>query len=95
MFKENADPYFEEVYEIKIPGTSQTYKQKQYQPFAREPKSLMFGSLQPVKDGIIPIKEVMFGIDTIDMNDAKWQIGPTSREKEFVNVKSTRMISDK
>ena len=37
----------------------------------------------------------MIGVDTLEMDDAKIELGFWGREKQFLNVKSHRMISDK
>ena len=71
VFENNADEYFTEVNEVKIPGTSRVYTQKIYHPFNKEPWSLMFANANNVKSGIVPIKEILLGVDTIEMDDNK------------------------
>ena len=95
LFEENANPYFMEEIEHTIPGTSQTWTEKLYYPFDKGPKSMMFSALNQFEPGIVPIKEIMLGIDSFSFDDAMVTIGFSTREKKFVNFKSTRVISDK
>ncbi len=47
----NADPHFHEIQDGK----------KMYHPFRKEPNSLLHTNLPSVNNGIIPIKEIMYG----------------------------------
>jgi len=56
----------------------------------------MYSAIPKYSEEIVPIQELMLGVDTMDLDDSKFGgFGFTDRKKEFINVKNNRMLSDK
>ena len=80
IYEEDSDNYFDD--------------ESGYFPLQKGPKSLFYSTLPGRQKGILPIFEMMIGLDKIEVDDSKYQMGLMKRSKEFLNVKSTRSISD-
>ena len=55
----------------------------------------MYTALPTFAKGVIPVFEVMVGLDKIHIDDSINQLVSEKRYKEFINVKNLRNISDK
>ena len=87
IFEKQADPYFTDWSDSS---------NSNYHPFDKSPKSIMYSSIPIKNDKIVPIQELMLGVDTIDFDDSVFGgFGFTERIKRFINMKDTRMLSDK
>ena len=66
----------------------------QYFPLEKEAKSLIYQTLPYTPEGIIPLFELMIGMDQVEVEDNKFSLGSTSKKKQFTNIKQLRKISD-
>ena len=55
----------------------------------------MFTNIYHPIHNVIPVFEIMVGIDSIEIDDEWYLYGVFTRAKSFINVKSSRLINDK
>jgi len=81
IYEENADPSFS--------------NEGGYFPLVKSPQSLVYSTIPLHDEGIIPIVEVMLGMDYVEVDDAILKLGGNMRSKDVINVKSVRTLSSK
>ena len=68
-----------------------------YFPLHKSPSSLLYEAPTTATNHkeIVPVIELMLGMDELELDDGQLSMNMAKRTKQFINVKSTRKISDK
>ena len=47
----------------------------------------------PVR-AVVPVHEILYGVDTVNIDNEGWLLGLFHRSKDFLNVKSSKTYND-
>ena len=90
IYRKDAEPRF-----VNEENESLFKFEPTYFPLQISPKSLLYTTLNNDDKDHVPILELMFGIDEIEIDDSLLQLGFTEYDRRFLNFKRKRFLQDR